>query len=254
MFRIKYSLKHTCTGKCKFSNGIEEILFTPPFLELFEIHINDSNIKTIDDFIVKGYFKDRNVLCKEEICVSENVDSVQTFKYNIIELPLILSVYISMNEDGLKLNRKKIINLLVNDFVLGNRNYLLKGIIIMPSINHFTVLFKNNSELLGLNKCSWYYHDDINGLIKSINDLGFKNIIESNNLCLFIYKKNRISISLIIIYLCIFKKNKFIIFIFEFHNKSIYDNISLRLNLDEVKNLSIIVFKNYMLNYVLKNY
>ena len=36
-----------------------------PFLEFTEDYLNNLNIKNIEDFINKGYFKNRNVLCNE---------------------------------------------------------------------------------------------------------------------------------------------------------------------------------------------
>ena len=91
IFRFKVKLYHSCTGICKFADTIIEENYSPPFLELLEEHIINNNIKTIVDFIKKGYYKNRNVLCNEEICQSQLDNSVQTFKYNILEIPAIIS-------------------------------------------------------------------------------------------------------------------------------------------------------------------
>lgn len=187
LFRFKFKLYQSCTGNCKFANILIENKFTPPFLELTEDHINDKNIKSINDFILKGYFKNRNILCNEEICISENVGSVQTFKYKILEKPPIISIYISMNETNINKFHDDINKLLNNDFVFENIKYNLLGIILMPTNDHFNVLFKNQSEIFKLEKNNWYFHDDLNGLIKKVEDIGYKNIIQSNNLCLFVY-------------------------------------------------------------------
>ena len=61
-FIFKYKEKHHCIGNCKFANTIEEIKITAPFLEFTENYLNDVNIKNVGHFIIKGYFKNRNVL------------------------------------------------------------------------------------------------------------------------------------------------------------------------------------------------
>lgn len=48
---------HSYTGNCKYSNILKENCFTPPFLELTEDHINNKNIKSINDFILKDILK-----------------------------------------------------------------------------------------------------------------------------------------------------------------------------------------------------
>ena len=47
------------------------------------------------------------------------------------------------------------------------------GIILKPSDERFVYRFKNNNTLLSLKRNSWYMHDDLNGFIKYINDIGF---------------------------------------------------------------------------------
>ena len=62
--------------------------------------------------------------------------------------------------------------------------------ILIASINHFIVVFKNYSNNNILKKLSWYYHDDLNGYIKPLEYIGYKNLINSNWFNLFIYAKN----------------------------------------------------------------
>ena len=57
LFRFKYKVAHSCTGICKFSNILIENKYIPPFLELTKDHINNKNIKSVNKFILKGYFK-----------------------------------------------------------------------------------------------------------------------------------------------------------------------------------------------------
>ena len=84
----------------------------PPFLEIIEAHINNKSINLINVFILKGYFQNRNILFYDVICVSENVGSVQTIKYKILDIPPIISIYFFINDNINKLNA--IINKLLN--------------------------------------------------------------------------------------------------------------------------------------------
>lgn len=71
-------------------------------------------------------------------------------------------------------------NLFSNDFKINNINYILIGMILMASINHFIVVFKNFSDNHNLKNLSWFYHDDMNGFIKPLEYLGYENLINSN--------------------------------------------------------------------------
>ena len=92
IFRIKYKRFCECNGKCKYAKGIEEILYTKAYLELTKIYLSEIKITDIKDFIT-GYFNDRIVSYNEENCIRENNNYRQKCKYQILELPLILSIY-----------------------------------------------------------------------------------------------------------------------------------------------------------------
>ena len=186
-FRFKYLVKHSCTGNCQFSISREEEKYSSPYLEFIVDYLSDFNIKNIEDFIIKGYFKNRNELCKEEICKDENNGNIQNFKYNILKCPLIISIYISMNFNNLNKNQKKLKELFINDFKIKNRNYKLLGVILMPDENHFITIFKNLLNHYNMKINSWYMHDDLNGYIKPLDDIGFRNEVDNNKLLLFIY-------------------------------------------------------------------
>ena len=191
-FKFKYKLLHTCTGICQFANNnnVYEDLNSTPFIDFTIQYLNNNNINSINDFLLKGYFGKRNVLCNENLCIIENTGSVQTFKYKIIEYPFFLSINISIQYEELNIYRNKIVTLFNNDFKIANFSYSLLGVVLMPSNNHFICLFKNKSKILNLQNDIWYLYDDLNGNIKSVNDIGKLNILNSNNPCLFIYVKN----------------------------------------------------------------
>ena len=92
-----------------------------------------------------------------------------------------------MNINNHNKNIKQIKKLLVSDFEINNIKYNILGTILMPSENHFTVLFKNNTSIFNLSKNTWYYLDDLNGYIIKISDFGFNNILEANYICLIIH-------------------------------------------------------------------
>ena len=67
-------------------------MYTKAYLELTECYLSEIKLTDIKDFI-SGYFKDRIVSCNEENCIRENSNYQQKFNYQILELPLILSIY-----------------------------------------------------------------------------------------------------------------------------------------------------------------
>ena len=50
-----------------------------------DYYLNDKNIKNAGDFIIQGYFKNRNILSNEKECQDENIDNVQNFRYKILK-------------------------------------------------------------------------------------------------------------------------------------------------------------------------
>lgn len=60
----------------------------------------------------------------------------------------------------------------------------------MISSNHFIAVFKNTYLGFNLKGGEWFFHDDINGYLKPIDELGLNNIL--NNYCsnLLIYMLN----------------------------------------------------------------
>ena len=94
-----------------------------------------------------------------------------------------------MTYDQLNQYRNKVNSIFNNDFKFDKFFNILIGIILMPNDHHFICLFKNNNSILNITLDGWYFHDDLNGYIKYINDLGKLNILNSNNPCLFIYSQ-----------------------------------------------------------------
>ena len=188
-FIFKYNIKHNCNGICKFANTVIETKFTGPFLEFTENYLNDKNIINPGNFIENGYFKNRNVLCNELECINENIGNVQNFRYDILNFPLFLSIYIPFEYDKLKQYHHKLKIIFAKDFKLKGLEYNLIGIILMESHNHFIVVFKNIGYFNNYNGFDWLYHDDLNGYIKPLDYLGFQNIINSYYFNLFIYTK-----------------------------------------------------------------
>jgi len=181
IFRLKYKSIRECNGKCKYAKTIKETLYTKSYLELTEGYLSEKILTNIKDFILE-YFNDRNVSCNEDICLRDNMNYKQNFKYEILDLPLILSIYISMEYNKLCDFKNTINNLLRYEFEIYSAKYELVGVIIMISSNHFISLCKNSYLGLNLNLGQWFYHDDMNGYIKPIDELGLNNIL--NNYCI----------------------------------------------------------------------
>ena len=91
----------------------------------------------------------RIVSCNEDNCIRENIDYKQKFKYQILELPLLLSIYLSLDYNKLCGFKKTIKKLLRYEFEIYGGKYELVGVILMISSNHFIAVFKNS--YLGIN-------------------------------------------------------------------------------------------------------
>ena len=60
----------------------------------------------------------------------------------------------------------------------------------MISSNHFISVFKNSYLGLNLKDGEWFFHDDIIGYLKPIDNLGLNNVLSNYYINLLIYMLN----------------------------------------------------------------
>ena len=100
IFIIKYRINHYCTGKCKFSIQPIQNLNSTPYIDIPLISYEDNRIKNIEELFNNYIYININTICQEEKCANENASIVNWYikKYSIIEMPLILSINININD------------------------------------------------------------------------------------------------------------------------------------------------------------
>ena len=197
LFSIVYKIKYFCTGNCKYRNGFEEELITPPFIDIPLISYNDIKIKNIDDLFKEYIFIDLNTICNLETCYNINDDTITNFfikKYTIIDLPYVLSINTNISDYSSLINKKDFINKIFKEnIVLYQTNYLLIGFVTLPIQNHFICYFKCLDKSYPESFNFWFRFDDLKGKYIKINNFDFSinNIRETEPISLLIYlKKN----------------------------------------------------------------
>ena len=128
--------------------------------------------------------------CSNNLTGNDNY-YIKTFKIN--SLPPFLFINTNINDYGELINYKDFINKILGKSVkLYGIQYILVSIISMPGPAHYNVVFKNYSNLFGLNNEKWYFYDDMGDSILNellYEDICINNIRNNNGLALFIYKR-----------------------------------------------------------------
>ena len=103
------------------------------------------NLSSDIDHIFKNYiYINLNTLCNEDQSYSENDKNAQFYvkKYEILEIPLILSLNTNINEFAeVKKYNQFIFKIFKNEIILYETSYKLIGFITQPSVKHFAVYF-----------------------------------------------------------------------------------------------------------------
>ena len=96
----------------KFSNQISEELISNSFIDIPLISYEDERINSIDDLFKEYIFMNIHTICNEDECYSENDIDVNFYikKYEIIQLPLILSINTNLSNFDLLKKKKAFIN------------------------------------------------------------------------------------------------------------------------------------------------
>ena len=193
-FCFKYSIKHFCTGKCKFSNQLIEIKITNAFIDIPLTAYNNPKISTFSDLMNETIFMNINTICNEESCYSDDDKLVNFYvkKYDIIEFPPILSINTNVNNLNELLSYKDFINkIFVNIISTNNIQYELIAFVTQPYENHYVSYFRNMDIKYNDSLLKWYKYDDLNGNYNEVKtaDFGIYNIRSSEAICLLVYKK-----------------------------------------------------------------
>ena len=194
-FIIKYKIRHFCSGNCKFSNQPTEFLNSTPYIDIPLIAYEDNNAKNIEEIFNNYIYMDINTICQDEKCSDEKETIVNWYikKYNILEMPIILSINTNINDYNKLISYKEFINkIFLQKITLYNNNYNLLGFITQPSFNHYIGYFENyyNKYSFSLNK--WFKFNDFKGYYEELKNhqLSLENIRASESVVLFVYIKS----------------------------------------------------------------
>ena len=192
-FYIKYQINHYCTGKCKFSQQPVEILNSTPYIDIPLVAYEDNKAKIVEQIFTEYIYINLNTICQEEIC-SDNDNNVNWYikKYEILEMPLFLSINININEYKKLASFKKFINqIFIDNINLYKNNYKLIAFVTQPKPNHYVSYFENYYSIYASSLFKWFKFDDMNGHYKELKniELSLPNIRDYEPVVLLIYLK-----------------------------------------------------------------
>ena len=107
-----------------------------------------------------------HTICNEEQGYSEDDKNVNFYvkKYEILQLPLILSINTNLSNFNSLIKNKDFLNkIMKKEIKLYGEKYSLLGFITQPYQNHFVSYFKNYNQEYAKSLNIWFKYDDING-------------------------------------------------------------------------------------------
>ena len=180
------------TYKCRKHLPKGEII--PSFFDpLISIGIDECiSYNDVDD-LIQEKFKYSNKACPNCDYLNDIIeDQSAEFFYSNIELPNILAFEIVFEEyKNFCGKQDELLKLFKNNIAIYKQNYALKGVICMPSIDHYTVFLTNvYNNLLELKNGTNYYYDGRfnNGEIIEY-DNSYNDLLYNKYGYIFIYSK-----------------------------------------------------------------
>ena len=193
-FYIKYKINHYCTGKCKFSKQPTEILNSTPYIDIPLVAYEDNRATNIEQIFNEYIYINLNTICQEENCVSDDESIVNWYikKYEVLEMPLFLSINININDYSKLLSFIKFVNqIFLDNISIYKQNYKLIAFVTQPKPNHYVAYFENYYSRFSSSLKKWFHYDDLKGKFKELKniELSLKNIREYEPVVLLLYLK-----------------------------------------------------------------
>ena len=211
IFCIKYLSVEGC-NKCLITN--KDIKFLSSIINFDDKYIDNFSIQDLIYFNLKndvyvcpkcGYLNDKiiDINIKNYYKIVNNI-SLPNFifigfefckpedAYYINGKPKPINLINSLIWDKINSKIETILNILVDEFIVYNIKYSLKGIICSPFSGHYSgLLYKLQNNLFLLEKGFNFYYDDYtnNNEIIKINE-NYKGVLRNNLPFIIIYKKN----------------------------------------------------------------
>jgi hypothetical protein len=142
-------------------------LVSPPFIDIPLIFFTDENkVTNVNELFRDSIYINLNTLCNEEIYINENENSntlkFYVKKYEILNMPPILSINLNINNyELLKEKNKRINELFTNEISLYNSTYEIIGFVTQPYYDHFIAYFKCLDVSYKLSYNEWFKLDDL---------------------------------------------------------------------------------------------
>ena len=176
IFIIKKRINHYCTGNCKFSMQPIQNLNSTPYIDIPLISYEDNRIKNVEELFNNYIYININTICQEEKYVNENASIVNWYikKYSIIEMSLIISINININDFNQLNSKRDFINkIFLKKVKLYNNIYNLIAFITQPSSNHYIGYFQNFNENYSINLNKWFKFNYMIGYFSELNNPAF---------------------------------------------------------------------------------
>ena len=167
-------------------------LMSSPYIDIPLQAYLDNLSNNIQELFKNYIYIDLNTICNESQCFSEDDRRVQFYvkKYEILEMPYILSINTNINNYNELIKYKDFINKIFKYEVnLYDIDYKLVGFVTQPSSNHFVAYFENYNERYPNSLKKWYKFDDLFPKYKEIKNTEFSldNIRKGESISLLIY-------------------------------------------------------------------
>ena len=147
---------------------------------------------SIGEFIIEKYNYSNSACPNCDYIEGKILDKSAEYFYSNIKLPAILSFELVFdNLNDLKTNIDDITKLFIPEIKIFNCSYNLKGIICLPTVDHYTIyLHRVNENDLGLEINLKYYYNGLfhDGEVEIYKKTLFE-LISSKNGFIFIYEK-----------------------------------------------------------------
>ena len=188
IFCIKYNIYQYCTGTSKYGGaGKKEIFLSYLFIDIPLDAYNSKDVNNIQDLFLKFIYVNENTICK----YCEKDVKFYCKLYNIIQMPLILTINANVDHYNDLLSNKKFMNKIFKEnIVLYKNNYKLIGLITQPIDDHFISYYENYTNIYN-NINNWIKFDDLEGYFYAIKNtqIALMNVRNTEGISLLIYLK-----------------------------------------------------------------
>ena len=142
-----------------------------PYIDIPLVCYEDSNVNYVEEIFKNYLYINLNTICQEESCINEDESIVNWYikKYEVLEMPRILSFNTNINDYNTLISYESFINkLFIENIKIYNNNYKWIAFVTQPEPNHFIGYFQNYYDRFPSSLLKWYKFDDRKGCYKEL--------------------------------------------------------------------------------------